>query len=315
MKEHKIGKKDRNYKGKVIILPDNLKSPMYEGDDYSSVTPKEYKSREERKIDWLCDGIPLSERQYKISLGCTKTKFVLRMLPIGRVRTGEKIKVENRYIVIHETNMGTEPSPIYKNSSFYSYKISKINEIPDNYDELPDNEKIKVGYHFLCDDDTITCFIPWDEIAYHAGSAKMNFTSIGIERLVRVGTNFPDAIYNQAKLVATLMYMCDIPLRRVMTHLNATYIGAMKPKPGDEIGYDENGQEIRLKNCPSRMLAHQYGGLGAFMQEVVNCLRTKDLFLEQLTAVAMAIESKRKIEELNKLNDSNSSDEKCGKKR
>lgn len=61
-----------------------------------------------------------------------------------------------------------------------------------------------IGYHYLCGDDKIYQFIPDTEAAHHTGSA-FNNCSIGIERLVCEGLSTEDALYNQAKLTATLV--------------------------------------------------------------------------------------------------------------
>lgn len=200
-------------------------------------------------IEFLTAGYKLSDFGYEISEECLNTRVVPCILPIGKSR---EQKFQNpRYIVIHETSIGTEKAPEYKNMEYYKNRL--FND--------PNNE---VAFHYLCSDKEILQFVPDFEVAYHAGS-KLNYRSIGIERLVNERINFPDALHNQAKLVATLMYKWGIPLQRVITHKNARIAVEAPPK-----------------ECPARMLDFQYGGEKTFYNEVINCIRKKDFFYEVL---------------------------------
>lgn len=205
--------------------------------------------KENEYVEFLTAGYDLSNNGYDISSECLRTKVVPCYLPFGNSREG---KMQNpRYIVIHETSIGTEKAPEYKNMEYYKNRL--FND-PENV----------VAFHYLCSDREILQFVPDFEVVYHSGT-KLNYRSIGIERLVNEKINFPDALHNQAKLTATLMYKWGIPLQRVITHKNARIAVETQPK-----------------ECPARMLDFQYGGEDAFRNEVINCIRKKDFFYEVL---------------------------------
>ena len=274
-RDHKISNDDRNPGNMAIALPESLNNTqLYNGD--GRVKLKAYTSKEEERIDTLCDGIKLDlEVGYQISEACKNTKFELHLLPFyyGNVRHANLfLREHNKCIIIHETSSGVDYADPHKTSNHYIDFINKANNTGDN-----------TGYHFLCDSNRIICFLPWNEVAYHAGSLIYNSRGIGIERIVTQDAGV-DAIYNQAKLTATLMYMEDIPIHKVMTHFDANYARRLPQR--DEDGnfiYDENGEVVYyLKSCPDRLIHGQFGGLLAFRQVVVNCLRTGDLYLKEL---------------------------------
>jgi len=66
-------------------------------------------------------------------------------------------------------------------------------------------------------------------------------------------------------------------LRQVITHKNARIaVGALP------------------KECPARMLDFQYGGVDAFLNEVVICIRNKDFFREVLNVSLSVVESEKR---------------------
>lgn len=216
---------------------------------------------EKEYIEYLTDGHDINGCGYEVTDKCLKTEVIQYYLPYSKSRVG---KFQNpRYIVIHETSIGTEKAPEYKNMEYYTNKLMNDKE----------NE---VAFHYLCSDNKIIQFIPDFEVAYHSGT-KLNYRSIGIERLVNEAINFPDALHNQAKLTATLMYKWGIPLRRVITHKNARIAVEALPK-----------------ECPARMLDFQYGGVDAFLNEVVMCIRNKDFFQEVLNVALTVVEEPKK---------------------
>jgi len=216
---------------------------------------------ENEYIEFLTDGHVVTDGSYEVSEKCLTTKVVPYYLPIGNSR--ERKFQEPRYIVIHETSIGIEKAPLYKNMEYYTNKL------------MNDKDNV-VAYHYLCSDDKIIQFIPDFEVAYHSGT-KLNYRSIGIERLVNEAVNFPEALHNQAKLTATLMYKWGIPLRRVITHKNARIAVEAIPK-----------------ECPARMLDFQYGGEDAFLREVVYCIRNKDFFSDVLNVSLTVVEESKK---------------------
>ena len=135
-----------------------------------------------------------------------------------------------------------------------------------------------VGYHYLVTDDKIVQFLPDNEVGHHTGS-PFNNHSIGVERIICEGTSYPDALHNQAKLTATLMVKYNIPLRRVITHVDARILSGKDPK-----------------YCPGRLLYGFYGGMEKFREEIELCIRNNDLFTELLEEHYLVPEDKQLIE-------------------
>lgn len=216
---------------------------------------------EQEYIEFLTDGRVVNRGSYEVTIDGLNTEVISCYLPIGNSREG-KFQTPH-YIVIHETSIGVEKAPEYKNIKYYTNKL------------MNDKDNV-VAFHYLCSDNRIVQFIPDFEVAYHSGT-KLNYRSIGIERLVNEKINFPDALHNQAKLVATLMYKWRIPLHRVISHKNARIAVETMPK-----------------ECPARMLDFQYGGEDAFLKEIVYCVRNKDFFHEVLDVSLSIIEEGKK---------------------
>lgn len=149
------------------------------------------------------------------------------------------------HITIHETSLGLEKKPRERNANHY------INLL-----EHPKGDP-RCGYHFLCGDNQVWQFLPtWVRTA-HTGSTEGN-SSIGIERLVNVDTDFDKAIDNQAKLTATLMNLYDIPIENVVPH-----------------------KHWSGKECPSRLMAGLYGwNWTRFLFTVLNYQSSNDLFTD-----------------------------------
>ncbi len=229
-------------------------------------------SEEEKKIEFLCCGIKYDGRA-KYATRNLHTEMRIHYIPISENanRTGTKIK-RSKKIVPHEVQLGLGHSnpdrdvPYYENLLYSTYLKNG-----------------SVGYHFLCSDNEIVCFIPWDEKTAHASSVLFNNMSIGIERITTKEVEM-DAVYNQAKLIATLMYLENIPINRIMTHFDCTVARRLPIKDEEgNVKVDKDGNPLYLiKSCPDRLLNGEYGGLRFFKQVIINCLRTHDLFLDDL---------------------------------
>ncbi len=176
------------------------------------------------------------------------------LLPKYGCTNRQLIVQKPEYIVIHEVSLGLGKSPKEYDMTHYANKIL--------VDGLNGD---RIGYHYLVGDKMIYRFIPDNEVACHTGT-PFNFKSIGVERLICEGISYDDALHNQAKLVATLMVKWNIPLDNVITHLDT-----------------RRRSFIKDKVCPNRLIAGLYGGISGFMQEVLYCLNTKDLFYQILT--------------------------------
>lgn len=132
--------------------------------------------------------------------------FEKRLLPEGFPnRSGEKQVPE--YIVIHEVSLGLGKSPHRFNLDRYLKKIF-----------LDGFKGSTIGYHFLVGDEKIYQYLLEDEVTHHTGTKEGNKNSIGVERLICEGINHESALFNQAKLIATLMVKYKIPLENVVTH-------------------------------------------------------------------------------------------------
>ena len=171
-------------------------------------------------------------------------------------RSGEKQIPE--YIVIHETSLGLEKAPKEKTMERYEKMLYKRAE----------EDNTKVSYHFLCGDNAVWQFLPEDEATNHTGTKEGNKNSIGIERVVCKGTNFAEALHNQAKLTATLMKKWNIPIENVKTHKGMQWL--YTPEREDK------------KDCPSRMIHGWYGGWKRFVFEIERCFKYNWFFEDLL---------------------------------
>lgn len=142
-----------------------------------------------------------------------------------------------------------------------------------------------VGYHYLVSDKKIYQFIPDDISSEHTGTDYGNNNSIGIERIVCLGTDWRLAIHNQAKLAATLMVKFKIPLNRVVTHKRMQEL----------FGDDE--QKNNPKECPNALIRGINGNLKDFFNEIVICLNNLWLYEEKLDLGRIKKEDLEFIEE------------------
>ena len=194
----------------------------------------------------------MKQKKYKLSKDINNVHIKKMLLP-DNLSNRLHIKQIPKYIVIHETELGLRKYPAEYDMNYYKELITKEGQ-----------EGKTIGYHYLCGDKEIWQFIPDDERAHHVGSS-INNCSIGLERLINEGTSFPDALHNQAKLAATLMYKWNIPIENVISHKTGRLLGGALPK-----------------ECPNRLIAGQYGGFKLFYQEVKKCLEVQDFFYEIL---------------------------------
>lgn len=173
-------------------------------------------------------------------------KFIEMLVPKGAANRTGKLLDSPSYVTIHETSLGTNIEPAYKNAAHY---IARVMQPPKDFEFI--------GYHYLVTDIEVIRFIPDNEFTCHAGS-EGNKVSIGIERLVNVNTDFDIAIANQAMVTATLMKKYGIHLGNVVPH---------KFWSG--------------KECPARLLAGMNGGWNGFIEQVYTFYR-KEQFLVDL---------------------------------
>jgi len=144
--------------------------------------------------------------KYDLYKNSENTKFEKRLIPYGLPnRSGEKQIPE--YIVIHEVSLGLGESPENYNMDHYARKIEQ--------DGLNGST---IGYHILVGDKKVYQFLLETEATHHTGTKEGNHNSIGVERIICAGTNHEQALFNQAKVIATLMIKWNIPLNKVVTH-------------------------------------------------------------------------------------------------
>ena len=198
-------------------------------------------------------------------------KIENRFIPKGLVNRTGNMQVP-KYIVIHETSLGLGKTPKSKDMDNYEQLLYQYAE-----------RNMPVGYHYCVSDSEVWQFIPDDERTSQTGKGTLgNLMGIGIERLVNEVTDRNKSIHIQAKLSATLMIKWDIPLENVLTHRAIQHASNYEQK----------------KDCPSRMLAGQYGGTTQFYAEVLRCIQYGWIFEDHLSEDKLAYYK-------NLLNDSN----------
>jgi len=88
----------------------------------------------------------------------------------------------------------------------------------DNHTNYVDGINDYISWHFTVDDNDIIQEMPVNEVAWHAGTTKGNYNSIGIEICENVDGNWKQARENGIQLIAQLMVDMNIPITRVVTH-------------------------------------------------------------------------------------------------
>lgn len=181
-------------------------------------------------------------------MGHTNIKFTEKLVPLGATNRTGKFMEGPSIITIHETSLGTQIESADKDINRY---INMVLNPPKGMEA--------VGYHYIVSDLEVVRLIPDKEYTCHTGNKFGNNTSIGIERVVNVNTDFPRAIANQALVTATLMRKYDIPLINVVPH---------------KIW---NGKE-----CPARLLAGMHGGWTGFIGQVSKFFAMEQFLIELL---------------------------------
>ena len=181
-------------------------------------------------------------------MGQGKIKFTEMLVPLGATNRTGKFMEGPSFITIHETSLGINIEPAYKDIPHY------INLVMN-----PPKSMEFIGYHYLVSHSEIVRLIPDNEYTCHAGSKEGNTKSIGIERIVNVNTDFIRAIEIQAMVSATLMEKYNIPLNNVVPHKFW------------------NGKE-----CPARLLAGMNGGWAGFLAQVSKFYEQKQFIYELL---------------------------------
>ena len=155
-----------------------------------------------------------------------------------------KIKMNPKYITIHEVSTNLTDEPKDHIISFYENQLLH-----------PEKGREKISYHYIVDDKQIVNFVPDNEKCYHCGDGENgpgNSTSIGIERCAYKGINHIKAIDMQAKLTAYLMKKYNIPIENVVGHSN-----------------------WRNTPCPARLNSGMFGGFNYFLSRVKYFLKQK----------------------------------------
>lgn len=153
-----------------------------------------------------------------------------------------KIKMEPKFITIHEVSTKTTEEPEDHVIDFYENQLLH-----------PEKGREKISYHYIVDDKQIVNFVPDNEKCYHCGDGENgpgNATSIGIERCAFVGIDHFEAIDMQAKLTAHLMIKYNIPIENVVGHCH-----------------------WRDTPCPARLNSGMYGGFPYFLCRVRHFLK------------------------------------------
>jgi N-acetylmuramoyl-L-alanine amidase CwlA len=78
------------------------------------------------------------------------------------------------------------------------------------YQKGADAKKRHVSWHFTVDDNSVYQSLPTNEVGWHAGNAKGNATSIGVEICMNADLNVPAAYRRAALLTAVLAFQHGI---------------------------------------------------------------------------------------------------------
>jgi len=164
-----------------------------------------------------------------------KTEFIEKLIPYGLPNRSGKEQIPE-YIVIHEVSLGLGKSPKNYNINHYANQIVEQGKSGRS-----------IGYHYLAGDKEIYQFLKDTEATDHTGTKEGNSNSIGIERLICEGINYEHALFNQAKLAATLMIKWNIPIEKVVTHKMMQELFPNK-NSGYELKIKDFNPEILNKN-------------------------------------------------------------------
>lgn len=211
--------------------------------------------------------------------------------------------LEDLKIVIHEAQLAINRQFPSAENGIEKY-IRKWND-PLNY----------LGSHFFATDSAVYQFGNIDEVMYHSAAVKDgvvgNSYSVGIERTVDITTNYPRAIYNQAKCAASilkyysLLYKSslsdeyDFIANNVITHTEAStgltlseiqegmvanlkliyYDGLLSFKEIEDYKKIQiipsiitNLDKRYVKICPARTIAGWYGGMATIKRQMLDNL-------------------------------------------
>lgn len=203
--------------------------------------------------------------------------FEKKLIPFGLPnRSGIKQKPE--YIVIHEVSLGIGKSPATFNMDYYANKILQSGL-----------EGSSIGYHYLVGDKKVYQFINDDEATHHTGTIEGNKNSIGVERVICKDINYDYALFNQAKLVATLMTKWNIPIGNVVTHKTIQSIF-----PNNSQNYELRIQDYtpELLKCENLFTKDDYEKIYKEIQELFSFIKDNSNDFELLEDLNISKEIK-----------------------
>ena len=110
------------------------------------------------------------------------------------------------FVTIHEASLRLGTTPADRTIDYYENKLLNPNRLKGEHE---------LGYHFMVSDEEVVQFINTKFRTAHTGDFDGN-SSIAIQRVVNCNVDFEKAIYNQAKLAATLMVKFGMPLNHIV---------------------------------------------------------------------------------------------------
>lgn len=168
------------------------------------------------------------------------------------------------YVTIHEASLRLGTTPADRTIEYYENQL--LNPVKDGHEKL--------GYHFMVSDEEVVQFIYTKFRTAHAGCFDGN-SSIAIQRVVNCNVDFAKAIYNQAKLAATLMVKFGMPLNHIVPRSywettrsdSPTRLNALPPT------------EANIKEHPDKV-CHIPGNMTwlEFLDNVQFCYNVDDIF-------------------------------------
>jgi N-acetylmuramoyl-L-alanine amidase len=134
--------------------------------------------------------------------------IIQRLIPESNTNTRPGIKMDPKYITIHETDNTNAGADAEAHAQL----------------QQRGNDRT-ASWHLQIDDKECIQSIPFNEIAWAAGDGRNgegNLTSIHIEMCVNIDGNYAQTVSNTAEVTKDLMLQFNIPIDHVVQHNNWT---------------------------------------------------------------------------------------------
>ncbi|MDN3019219.1 N-acetylmuramoyl-L-alanine amidase [Paenibacillus sp. BSR1-1] len=128
-------------------------------------------------------------------------EIIQRLIPASHKETRPGIKLVPKYITIHETD---NPNP-----GADAEAHARLQERGNSR---------KASWHLQVDDHQVIQSIPFNEVAWAAGTSAGNRSSVHLEICVNSDGNFLKAVENAVEVTKQLMIQFNIPITNVVQH-------------------------------------------------------------------------------------------------